>query len=152
MLGHVTDLAIGELAARAGVSVPTLRYYESRGLIRSVRTAGNQRRFERSMLRRLAVVAAAQRIGLSLDEVGAALASLPGDRTPTRADWTSFASQWRQVVDGRIAELQALREDLDGCVGCGCLSIDRCALVNPGDAAAAEGTGSRWVRAAHRRP
>ena len=149
MLTAVDDLlGIGEVAARAGVSVPTVRYYEERGLLTSVRDGGNRRRYPRSVLRRLAVVAAAQRIGLSLEEIGSALAALPEGRTPTRADWTRLSASWRTRVDDRIAELERLREDLDGCIGCGCLSLRRCALYNPGDEARAEGPGSRWVRTA----
>lgn len=139
-------LTIGETAARAGVSVPTLRFYESRGLVTATRTTGNQRRYPRDVLRRLAFVAAAQRVGLSLAEIGAALATLPTDRAPTRRDWTRLSAPWRRRVDARVAELTALRDTLDGCVGCGCLSLRRCALFNPGDAAATEGPGSRWLR------
>lgn len=143
-------LTIGEVAERSGVSVPTVRFYEDRGLISSVRTAGNQRRFPRHVLRRLAFVAAAQRVGLSLSEIGAALAALPPDRAPTRREWTRLSKSWQQQVADRIHELQALQETLDGCVGCGCLSLRRCALYNAGDAAADEGPGSRWLRQARR--
>ena len=144
-------LGIGEVSARAGVSVPTVRYYEERGLLTSVRDGGNRRRYPRSVLRRLAFVAAAQRVGLSLEEIAASLAELPEGRTPTRADWTRLSRSWRPRVDARIAELERLREDLDGCIGCGCLSLRRCALHNPGDAARGEGPGSRWLRDARRR-
>ena len=141
-------LTIGELARRAGLSVPTLRFYESRGLLTSVRTAGNQRRFARHALRRLAFVTAAQRVGLSLAEIAAALGTLPDDRAPTRRDWTRLSAGWRHRVADRIAELQALQDTLDGCIGCGCLSLQRCALYNAADSAAAEGNGSRWLRQA----
>jgi MerR family redox-sensitive transcriptional activator SoxR len=141
-------LGIGEVAARSGVSVPTVRYYETRGLLSSARDAGNRRRYPRSVLRRLAFVSAAQRVGLSLEEIAASLAELPLGRTPTRADWTRLSRSWQARVDARIAELERLREDLDGCIGCGCLSLRRCALYNPGDAAGAEGAGSRWLRQA----
>ncbi len=141
-------LAIGEVAERAGLSVATVRYYETRSLLSSTRSAGNQRRYPRSVLRRLAFVAAAQRVGLSLEEIAAALTTLPEGRTPTRADWTRLSAGWRRRVDERISELQRLREDLDGCIGCGCLSLRRCALYNPGDEAGREGAGARWVRAA----
>jgi len=144
-------LAIGEVAVRAGVSVPTVRYYETRGLLSSVRDGGNRRRYPRSVLRRLAFVAAAQRVGLSLEEIAAALGELPEGRTPTRADWTRLSRTWRARVDARIAELERLREDLDGCIGCGCLSLRRCALYNPGDGARGEGPGARWLRQARRR-
>jgi MerR family transcriptional regulator, redox-sensitive transcriptional activator SoxR len=138
--------AIGDVAGRAGLSVAAVRYYESRGLISSVRSAGNQRRYPRSVLRRLAFVAAAQRVGLSLEEVAAALATLPEGRTPTRSDWTRLSAGWRRRVDERIEELHRLRDDLHGCIGCGCLSLRRCALYNPGDEARREGAGARWVR------
>ncbi|HEV7725534.1 MAG TPA: redox-sensitive transcriptional activator SoxR [Modestobacter sp.] len=146
--GMDRELTIGEVARRAGVPVPTVRYYESRGLLSARRTTGNQRRYDRSVLRRLAVVAAAARVGLPLAEVGAAFAELPADRAPDREDWARLSAGWRRRVDKRIAELESLREDLDGCIGCGCLSLDRCALFNPADEAAAEGPGSRWVRRA----
>jgi MerR family redox-sensitive transcriptional activator SoxR len=145
------QLTVGEVAERSGVSVPTVRFYEDRGLISSVRTSGNQRRFPRHVLRRLAFVAAAQRVGLSLGEIGAALDTLPADRAPTRREWTRLSKGWQQRVAGRIAELQALQETLDGCVGCGCLSLRRCALYNAGDTASEEGSGSRWLREARSR-
>lgn len=141
-------LSIGDLARRAGVSVPTVRYYESRGLIASRRSAGNHRQFPRHVLRRLAVVAAGQRVGLTLEQIGQALATLPQDRAPSQREWKVMSGDWAQMVDRRIRELQALQVSLDGCIGCGCLSLGRCTLFNPGDEAAAEGPGSRWVRAA----
>ncbi len=144
------ELGIGEVASRAGVSVPTLRFYESRGLIASSRTPGNQRRYPRHVLRRLAFVAAAQRVGLSLEEIARHLATLPGDRAPTRADWSRLARPWRALLGAKIAELQALQGSLDSCIGCGCLSLQRCRLFNPGDEAAVEGPGSRWLREATR--
>ena len=142
------ELSIGELAARAGVSVPTLRFYESRGLIASTRTSGNQRRYPRHVLRRLAFVAAAQRVGLSLEEVARQLATLPEGRAPTRADWSRLARPWRTLLGAKIAELEALQKSLDGCIGCGCLSLQHCRLFNPDDEAAAEGPGSRWLHEA----
>lgn len=141
-------LSIGDLARRAGVSVPTVRYYESRGLIASRRSAGNHRQFPRHVLRRLAVVAAGQRVGLTLEQIGQALATLPQDRAPSQREWKVMSGDWAQMVDRRIRELQALQVSLDSCIGCGCLSLGRCTLFNPGDEAAAEGPGSRWVRAA----
>jgi len=142
------QLTVGQVTARAGVSAPTLRYYERLGLITATRTTGNQRRYPRHVLRRLAFVAAAQRVGLSLSEVGGLLAQLPDDRAPTQEDWTRLAGPWRELLAARIQELQALQDSLDECIGCGCLSLTRCALFNPGDTAAAEGTGSRWLRRA----
>lgn len=139
-------LTIGEVAARAGVSVPTIRYYEERSLVSSTRTPGNQRRYPRHVLRRLAFIAAAQRVGLDLAQISTALATLPADRAPTRRDWTRLSAPWREAVAQRIAALQALQTSLDGCIGCGCLSLRRCALFNTGDAAATEGPGSRWLR------
>lgn len=139
-------MTIGEVAERAGVTVPTVRFYEARGLISSVRTAGNQRRFPRHVLRRLAFVAAAQRVGLSLEQISAALATLPPDRAPTRRDWTRLSANWQQRVAARIAELRALQDTLDSCIGCGCLSLRRCALYNAHDSAADEGVGARWLR------
>lgn len=141
-------LPIGEVARRAGVTVATLRYYEQRGLVSATRTAGNQRRYPRWVLRRLAFVAAAQRVGLDLDQVRAALDTLPADRAPTQQDWARLAEPWRRQVADRVRELQALQDTLDGCLGCGCLSLTACALFNAGDEAAAEGPGSRWLRQA----
>ncbi|MCC3272150.1 redox-sensitive transcriptional activator SoxR [Arthrobacter zhangbolii] len=141
-------LAIGEVAERAGISVPAVRYYEERGLIRSQRSSANQRRFPRHVLRRLAVISAGQRMGLSLREVGDALAVLPADRAPTRAEWSAMSADWSAMVAGRIRGLQALQQSLDSSIGCGCLSLDRCGIFNAGDEAAAEGPGSRWERRA----
>jgi MerR family redox-sensitive transcriptional activator SoxR len=138
-------LSIGALAARSGVAPSALRFYESIGLIRSERSAGGHRLFPRSMLRRVAFVRIAQRLGLSLEEVGDALATLPPDRTPTRAQWARLSRSWRGRLDERIAALESLRDDLTGCIGCGCLSLQRCRLYNPDDAAAALGTGPRYL-------
>jgi MerR family redox-sensitive transcriptional activator SoxR len=143
-------LTIGELAARSGVAPSALRYYEQLGLLRSERTAGNQRRYRRSELRRVAFVRIAQQVGVSLDEIRAALAQLPGERTPTSADWGRLSAAWRRRLDERIGLLERLRDTLDGCIGCGCLSLDRCSLYNPGDELAAEGPGAR--RLLHPRP
>lgn len=140
--------SVGELARRAGISVATIHYYEQRGLIRSQRTSINHRRFPRHTLRRLAVVAAGQVIGLTLAQIGDALSELPADRAPTQREWSRMSVRWAALVDRRIATLQALRSSLDGCIGCGCLSLGRCTLFNPDDEAAAEGPGSRWLRAA----
>lgn len=138
-------LPIGELSARSGIAASALRYYEDLGLIRSERTSGGQRRYRRSTLRRLAFVRAAQRIGLSLDEVGAALARLPADHVPTTAQWNVVARSWQTRIDDQIAELQRLKAKLTDCVGCGCLSLARCGLYNPGDAASRGGPGARYL-------
>lgn len=139
-------LSIGEVAARSGVTTSALRFYESRGLIASARTPGGQRRYDRSTLRRVSVIQAAQRVGLTLSEIGNELASLPQGRTPTRADWARLSRGWRTRLDERVRLLLALRDDLDGCIGCGCLSLRRCRLYNSADAAAAEGAGARAFR------
>lgn len=151
-MGDVPALTIGETARRSGLSVPTLRYYEQRGLIRTTRSSGNQRRYPRHVLRRLAFIVAAQRVGLSLEEIAELLDTLPADRAPTRADWTRLSRPWRQRIAARIQQLQALQDTLDGCVGCGCLSLTRCRLYNPNDQAASEGPGSRWLRRAGQLP
>ena len=141
-------LSIGDLARRAGVSVPTVRYYDERGLIESSRTAGNKRQFPRHTLRRLAVVAAGQRVGLTLQEIATALAELPPDRAPTQREWRHLSQQWAVMVARRIRQLEALQTSLDSCIGCGCLSLGKCTLFNPDDEAAGEGPGSRWLRKA----
>ena len=128
-------LTIGEVAERAGVATSALRFYESKGLIESERTDGNQRRFHRSVIRVVSVIRAAQAIGLTLAEVQSALNALPDRRVPTKADWERMSGAWRDQLDDRIAELQALREDLTDCIGCGCLSLKACALYNPEDVA-----------------
>ncbi|PFG41695.1 MerR family redox-sensitive transcriptional activator SoxR [Isoptericola jiangsuensis] len=138
-------LTIGELARRSGVAASGLRFYESLGLITSTRTAGNQRRYERTVLRRVAFVRTAARLGLTLDQIGAALATLPDGRTPTAADWRRLSASWRGLLDERIATLERLRDDLDSCIGCGCLSLERCTLQNPDDRAAALGPGPRYL-------
>lgn len=139
-------LTVGEASRRSGVAVSALHFYEAKGLIASVRTSGNQRRYARDVLRRLAFIRAAQRVGIPLARVGEALASLPRSRAPTRADWSRFSSVWRRELDARIAELQRLRDALDGCVGCGCLSTRWCALYNENDRAAAFGPGALLLR------
>ena len=136
---------VGELAHRSGFAPSAIRFYETQGLITATRTAGGQRRFERQMLRRLAFIRAARNVGLSLDEVAAALAELPDSRTPTRADWARLSRTWRARLDDQIAGLIALRDNLESCIGCGCLSLDRCALYNPNDRAARAGPGPRFL-------
>ena len=140
-------LTIGELADRAGVAASALRFYEREGLIRATRTSGNQRRYERNVLRRLAFIRAARNVGLTLEEVAAALATLPDSRTPTKADWTRLSRGWRTRLDGQIAALEKLRDGLDSCIGCGCLSLQRCAISNPADIASGDGPGARYLPA-----
>ncbi len=139
------SLSIGDLADRSGVRTSALRFYESRGLISSQRTSGNQRRYGRETLRRVAVIRAAQILGLSLEEIERALSQLPDARTPNRRDWERLSGTWRGLLDGRIEELEALRDKLSGCIGCGCLSLDRCSLFNPDDRAAGRGAGARYL-------
>ena len=138
-------LPIGEVARRAGVAASALRFYESEGLLASQRSGGGQRRYARSVLRRIAFVRAAQHVGLSLQEIRAALATLPSGRNPTRADWQRLSLTWQARLDEQIAGLQKLRDGLTGCIGCGCLSLQTCLLSNPGDAVGAEGPGARYL-------
>jgi MerR family redox-sensitive transcriptional activator SoxR len=144
-MAESTLLTIGEVAARAGVATSALRFYESRGLIESERTVGNQRRYRRSVLRKVAFVKAAQAIGISLAEVQAALESLPAGRTPNRRDWGKLSKAWQAELDDRIRALEGLRDDLSDCIGCGCLSLSTCALFNPGDKAGERGPGPRFL-------
>ena len=145
---HTTDLlTVGEIARRSGFADSAVRYYERLGLLPATRTSGGQRRFERSTLRRLAFIRAARNIGLSLDEVAAALASLPSGRTPTRSDWSRLSRGWRYRLDDQIDALVALRDGLDSCIGCGCLSLDRCAISNPADSARSGGPGAAYLPA-----
>jgi MerR family redox-sensitive transcriptional activator SoxR len=139
-------LTIGEVAQRSGVATSALRFYEERGLIASERNESGHRRFRRPVIRRVAFIVFAQRVGLSLDEIAAELAKLPADRVPRRRDWSKLSSTWSARIDERIAELERLKAGLTECIGCGCLSLDRCKLANPGDRAAAHGPGPRyWV-------
>ena len=137
------EWTVGELAQRSGVAVSALHYYESRGLISAQRSAGNQRRYARSTLRRVAFIRAAQRLGIGLGEITEALALLPDQRTPNKADWARLSALWRAQLDERITALVALRDRLDGCIGCGCLSLRACALYNPQDTCAAQGSGAQ---------
>jgi MerR family transcriptional regulator, redox-sensitive transcriptional activator SoxR len=139
-------LTIGEVARRSGVAASALRFYEERGLIGSERSGSGHRRYRRPVLRRIAFIVFAQRIGLSLDEIKRELDKLPPDRAPTRRDWSRLSSTWTSRIDDRIAELERLKVGLTECIGCGCLSLDRCQLANPGDRAARGGPGPRyWV-------
>jgi len=140
------QLTVGEVARRSGVAVSALHFYEAKGLIRSARNAGGQRRYARDVLRRVAVIKVAQRIGIPLAGIAAALASLPQERTPTKADWARLSRLWRGELDERIAQLTRLRDQLDDCIGCGCLSMDACRLRNPGDALAEQGSGPQRLR------
>ena len=142
----VDGLSIGELSARSGVATSALRFYEAEGLIHARRTSGNQRRYERAILRRVALIQAGRAAGISLERIGAALDTLPSRRTPTRRDWERLSLGWRDEIDRQIETLQALRGRLTSCIGCGCLSIDACALLNPGDEAGTSGPGAHYLR------
>ena len=146
------ELTIGDLAARSGVAPSALRFYERVGLIRSERTSGNQRRFERATLRRVALIQAGKAAGIPLEQIGAALGTLPEGRVPSRRDWGRLSRLWREDLDRRIATLEALRDRLTTCIGCGCLSIDRCSLLNPDDEAAALGPGAHSLTRERGRP
>lgn len=138
-------LTIGQLAARSGVAPSALRYYERLGLIRAERTGGNQRRYARAELRRVAFIRIAQQIGVSLDEIRAALESLPDSRTPSAQDWARISASWRNRLDEKIRLISKLRDNLDNCIGCGCLSLQHCTLYNPADQLAGEGPGARLM-------
>ena len=138
-------LTIGEVAARTGLAPSAIRHYEAEGLVAPLRSAGGQRRYDRTDIRRLSFVMISQRLGFSLAEIRAALADLPEGRPPTKADWSRIATRFRGEIDARIAGLTALRDRLDGCIGCGCLSLSTCALYNPADRARAHGPGPRWL-------
>ncbi len=137
------DLSVGEVAARSGVAVSALHFYERNGLITSRRTSGNQRRYNRDVLRRIAFIRVAQRVGLPLKDIRAALATLPDERTPTRRDWSRLSRAWRAELDDRIEQLERLRDRLDSCIGCGCLSLSSCRLSNPDDELGRAGAGPR---------
>ncbi|WP_028752187.1 redox-sensitive transcriptional activator SoxR [Rhizobium leucaenae] len=137
-------LTITDVSRRSGIASSALRFYEERGLIASERAGSGHRRYHRSVLRRIAFIAFAQRIGLTLEEIGAELAKLPADRVPSRRDWSQLSGAWAKRIDERIAELQRLRSGLTECIGCGCLSIDRCNLANPADVAGRKGPGPRY--------
>lgn len=137
------ELSVGQLSSRSGVAVSALHFYESQGLIASQRTTGNQRRYRRDALRRVAFIRASQQVGIPLRTIKTALAQLEHERAPTRADWARLSATWRDDLDHRIARLQQLRDRLTSCIGCGCLSLDRCKLANPDDVLGAEGPGAR---------
>ncbi|MEJ7655585.1 MAG: redox-sensitive transcriptional activator SoxR [Thermoleophilaceae bacterium] len=142
----VTLLTISEVSRRSGVAASALRFYEERGLITSERAGSGHRRYPRAVLRRIAFIVFAQRVGLSLEEIGSELGKLPPDRAPNRRDWSRLSSRWSSRIDQRIAELERLKAGLTECIGCGCLSLERCKLANPDDRAAARGAGPRyWI-------
>lgn len=142
------ELTVGRVAERSGVAVSALHFYKSRGLIRSHRTAGNQRRYGKDVLRRVAIIKVGQEVGISLADIGEALATLPDNRTPSIKDWEKLSRSWAADLDRRIARLQKLRHGLTDCIGCGCLSIDKCTLRNPKDMLAQEGPGPRRLEVA----
>ncbi|MEQ1900882.1 MAG: redox-sensitive transcriptional activator SoxR [Devosia sp.] len=137
------ELSVGEVAARSGVAVSALHFYERRGLIRSHRSGGNQRRFDRDVLRRLAIIRMGQELGVSLAEIGRQLGVLPEGRVPNKRDWSALSGRWREQLERRIVLLNRLRDELTGCIGCGCLSLKKCRLINRDDKLAAEGSGPR---------
>ncbi|WP_370325876.1 redox-sensitive transcriptional activator SoxR [Euzebya sp.] len=138
-------MTVSEVADRSGFAPSALRFYERRGLIDAERTAGGQRRYHRDVLRRLAFIAAARHVGLTLEEIAEALGQLPRGRTPTKADWTRISRRWQSRLDAEIQALEALRDGLDSCIGCGCLSLQRCRISNPGDVVASRGTGAVFL-------
>lgn len=144
---HDNMLSVGQVAVRSGMNISAIHFYEAKGLIQSVRNAGNQRRYTRDVLRRLAVIRVANSTGLSLASIGSALATLPEQRTPDAADWRRLSSHWREELDARINRLTQLRDQLSGCIGCGCLSLARCPLRNAGDKLAEDGSGPRLLDA-----
>ncbi|MBV4496513.1 redox-sensitive transcriptional activator SoxR [Pseudomonas sp. SWRI12] len=139
------ELTVGQVAARSGVAVTALHFYESKGLIKSTRNQGNQRRYPRAVLRRVALIKVAQRLGIPLAEIGEALKKLPDNRAPTAADWQTLSAQWSQDLDERISQLMALRDRLNGCIGCGCLSMEACPLRNQGDVLGQQGPGAHLL-------
>lgn len=145
-------LTVAEVSDRSGFAPSALRYFERIGLVTATRTGGGQRRYERNVLRRLAFVRAARNVGLSLDEVGQALSTLPGGRAPNRSDWSRLSRGWRGRLDEQISALSALRDGLDSCIGCGCLSLRSCGIQNPSDVAASQGLGAAYLPSWLRRP
>lgn len=145
------ELTIGEVADRSGVATSALRFYEAQGLITAGRTGGNQRRYERAVLRRIALINAGRAAGIPLERIRAALDSLPTGRTPTRRDWERLSRAWRDDLEGQMATLRSIRDRLTTCIGCGCLSIDACTLLNPDDEAGSLGPGAHYLRRDRRR-
>lgn len=143
MLDH--EISIGELSERTGVARSALRFYEDEGLVHSERTSGNQRRYHREVVRRVSFIRVAQELGMSLEEIKEAMRALPESRTPTKADWAKISKAWRPRIEARIAMMERLRDRLDSCIGCGCLSLKACHLLNPQDEAAEAGTGPRYL-------
>ena len=141
----MAGLSIGDLARRTGLSTSAIRFYEARGLVRSARTSGGQRRFEKADIRRLSFVLICQQLGFSIRDIGAQLDTLPNHRAPTQRDWSRMSRRFQTDIDARIEALTQLRDKLDGCIGCGCLSLKKCTLYNPGDGAAANGAGPRYL-------
>jgi len=139
------ELTIGEAATRIGIATSALRFYENNGLITSRRTSGGQRRYARDVLRRVAFIRAAQSVGLKLAEIRTSLKDLPDDRAPTKAEWDAFAAQWRPRLEQQIVVLESIRDKLSACIGCGCQSLDACAVFNPGDQAASQGPGAHYL-------
>nr|WP_256833696.1 redox-sensitive transcriptional activator SoxR [Pseudomonas oleovorans] len=142
---HERPLTVGQVAERSGVAVSTLHFYETKGLIHSQRNAGNQRRYRRDVLRRVALIKVAQRLGIPLADIGVALSTLPCDHMPTAADWQQLSAQWQRDLDARIEQMTRLRDQLTGCIGCGCLSMQDCPLRNPSDELGAQGAGARLL-------
>jgi len=142
---EATELSVGEVAARSGVAVSAIHYYESRGLLTAARSAGNQRRYPRGVLRRVAVIKVAQRLGIPLEAIRNAFKALPKERTPTAEDWAKMSTRWHAELDDRITKLIRLRDELTGCIGCGCLSLDSCPLYNPNDKLSKQGPGPRLL-------
>ncbi|PAJ75497.1 redox-sensitive transcriptional activator SoxR [Pseudoalteromonas sp. NBT06-2] len=136
------NLTVGYIAKRCGIKVSTLHFYEEKGLIRSWRNQGNQRRYKRDVLRRIAVIKAAQKIGIKLDDIKQTFSDLPNERTPCKGDWAKLSANWQKQLDARIAYMQKLRDSVKGCIGCGCLSMENCPIYNPNDELAEEGTGA----------
>lgn len=140
------SLTVGRIAARCGVKISTLHFYEEKGLIFSLRNKGNQRRYYPDVIRRVSIIKVAQKMGISLDEIKNSFDTLPNKRTPTRKDWEKLSSQWQEILNGRIKKMEKLRDSLTGCIGCGCLSMEQCPIYNPDDEASEQGPGPVFLR------